>query len=198
MIAAIACLLLAAEGAEQKQPAEDQQAINEQLLRVRRVFVDKLNGGEPALQIRDMLISSLQASGLFLLTENPERADAILRGSAEDLIYTDTFASSESLDARASLGRGGTTSRSSTAARGISVSVGEDESTRIAERKHEAVAAVRLVDKNGDILWSTTQESTGAKFRGASADVADKVTRQLVADVQKAKRKPSPAPKPAP
>jgi hypothetical protein len=47
------------------------------------------------------------------------------------------------------------------------------------------MATVRLVNKDGDVIWSTTQESTGAKFRGASADVAEKITRQLVADYDK-------------
>ena len=39
------------------------------------------------------------------------------------------------------------------------------------------MAAVRLVNKEGDVIWATTQESLGAKFRGASMDVADKITR---------------------
>ena len=66
--------------------------------------------------------------------------------------------------------------------------MGEQESARIAERRHEATAAVRLVSKDGDVLWSTTQESLGAKFRGAAADVAEKITRQLVKDYETAKR----------
>jgi hypothetical protein len=70
---------------------------------------------------------------------------------------------------------------------GVGVTVGEHESTHIAERKHEAVASVRLVNKDGDVIWSTTQESLGAKFRGASADVAYKVTKQLLADIEKVK-----------
>jgi len=37
------------------------------------------------------------------------------------------------------------------------------------------------VNKDGDVIWSTTQESLGGRFRGASADVADKITRQLLA-----------------
>jgi hypothetical protein len=41
------------------------------------------------------------------------------------------------------------------------------------------------VSKDGDVIWATTQESQGAKFRGASADVADKVVRQLMADRMK-------------
>jgi hypothetical protein len=46
------------------------------------------------------------------------------------------------------------------------------------------MATVRLVNKEGDVIWSTTQESTGAKFKGASADVADKITKQLAADYE--------------
>ena len=70
----------------------------------------------------------------------------------------------------------------------MSVGVGENESEKISERKHEAMAAVRLVDANGDVIWSTTQESLGAKFKGSSADVADKVVKQLLADIERARR----------
>jgi hypothetical protein len=155
-----------------------------QLIAVRRVFVDRFSGGETADHMRDMIISSLNNANLFVLTENPERADATLRGSAEDLVFTDEHSSSDSINARANLGHSATRDQ-----RGGSsgFGVGESESSHIAERKHEAVAAVRLVNKDGDVIWSTTQESNGAKFRGASADVADKITRQLVADYQRLK-----------
>ena len=66
--------------------------------------------------------------------------------------------------------------------------VGENESEKISERKHEAMAAVRLVDANGDVIWSTTQESLGRNSRASSADVADKVVKQLLADIEKARR----------
>jgi hypothetical protein len=163
------------------------------LLEIRRVHVERMGGGETAMHIRDMVIGSLQRSGLFQVTENPERADAFLRGSAEDLVFTDTFQSSESLQARVSSGLpdyadGASSSRStSRGRRTASASVGENESVRIAERKHEAAAAVRLVNKDGDVIWSTTQESLGAKFRGASADVAEKIVRQLTEDFRKAR-----------
>jgi hypothetical protein len=68
--------------------------------------------------------------------------------------------------------------------------VGETESERSLERRHEAIAAVRLVNKEGDVIWSTTQESLGAKFRGASADVADKITAKLKEDFEKARKLP--------
>ena len=160
------------------------------ILDIRRVYVDRLGGGDPAAQMRDMIISSLQSAKLFVITEDEARADAFLRGSAEDLIFTDTYSSSDSLNARVSAGTGSNPDRSveDRRSRSASVTVGENESTRIAERKHEATASVRLVGKDGDVLWSTTQESLGAKFRGASSDVADKITRQLVKDFQTARK----------
>ena len=188
---ALGWLLLAALDEPPKKaevPDLEEQALV-QLLSVRRVYVDRLTGGETAAQIRDMVIASLQGARLFILTENPERADAILRGSAEDLVFTDTFTSSEGLDARVSVS--GTSPRSTTSNRRgdyASAGLGERDSARIAERKHEATAAVRLVNKDGDVIWSTTQESLGAKFRGASADVADKITKQLVQDYQRARK----------
>lgn len=172
-----------------------------QLLTVKRVFVDRLGGGETANQVRDMLIASLLATKLFAITENQERADAFLRGSAEDLVFTDTFQSSESLNGSVRIGSNNTssakTSTSTLRSPGITTSIGENESSHTAERKHEATAAVRLVKKDGDVIWSTTQESLGAKFRGASADVADKVARQLLADFERA-RKSASISKPAP
>jgi hypothetical protein len=172
-----------------------------QLVTVKRVYVDKLTGGETAAQMRDLIITSFQNSKLFVLTENPERADAVLRGAAEDLIFTDAFSSSEGINMHAGNAESsgaGTSSRFNGAgsgsdrrsSRSLNVGVGENESNSTKERKHEALATVRLVNKDGDVIWSTTQESNGAKFRGASADVADKITKQLVIDYERL-RKPA-------
>ncbi len=194
------CILLAAwmstaaqSGPRQAEPLARESLEKETLLRlldVRRVYVDRLGGGDAATQVRDMIISSLQATKLYIITESEEKADAFLRGSAEDLIFTDTFSSSDSLSARASAGTGSNPDRTveDRRSRSASVTVGEQESTRIAERKHEATAAVRLVSKDGDVLWSTIQESFGAKFLGASADVAQKIAKQLLKDYQAAKQ----------
>jgi hypothetical protein len=159
------------------------------LLTLKRVHVEKLSGGAPADQIRDMIINALQAAKLFVITEMPDKADAVLRGSADDTVFTDTFQTSEGVNARASLGASTSTTRTAAGKRGTaSVGVGLDESEKITERKHEAMAAVRIVTVGGDVIWATTQESLGAKFKGASADVADKVVKQLIADMEKARR----------
>ena len=49
-------------------------------LTIKRVYVDKLTGGETAAQMRDLLMSSLQGAKLFIVTENQERADMIMKG----------------------------------------------------------------------------------------------------------------------
>jgi hypothetical protein len=174
-----------------------------QLLTVKRVYVDRLTGGETAAQMRDLIITSLQNSKLFVLTENADRADAFVRGAAEDLIYTDDFQSSDSIDIRGGTSnsahddsfRTGPNSQSAGngTSRSLTLGAGEHDSTNIKERKHEALATVRLVNKDGDVIWSTTQESNGAKFRGASADVAEKITHQLVTEYDKLRKPPAKA-----
>jgi hypothetical protein len=158
-----------------------------ELLEIRSIHVEPLGGGETAGQLRDMIIVSLQRSGLFRLTEDAARADAVLRGSGEDLIFTDTFESSDSIDGRATVSLGSSSGRATSRGSYSNIGVGERESTRFSERKHEAWASVRLVSRDGDIVWSTTQESLGAKFLSASADVAGKILKQLADDLNRAR-----------
>ena len=184
----IAVWLLAAPvtAEEPPTPAALEEAGLRQLRTVRRVYVDRLTGGETAAQMREILISSLEAARIFVITENEDRADAVLRGGSEDLVFTDVHTSSDNVDARANFG----TSRSGGYSRGAygGVGVGQSESEHSADRRHEAIAAVRLVNKDGDVIWSTTQESLGAKFRGASADVAEKIAAKLKEDFEKARK----------
>ena len=120
----------------------------DQLPKIKRVFVDRLTGGETAAQMRDLLITALQNSKLFVVTENQDRADAFLRGAAEDLIYTDQFKSSENVsmrgnssdsesvssDSRYNGASGGNSSRS---ARSNGSSIGGGESSAVQSvRRH--------------------------------------------------------------
>jgi hypothetical protein len=179
-------ILASALAAAALEPAAIEEQNLRQLLDVRRVYVDRLTGGETAAQMREILIASLEGSKLFVVTENQERADALVRGAAEDLVFTDTHNSSEGVNAHANVGTGRTSTRSTGSYGGLSI--GENESNHSAERRHEALASVRLVNKDGDVIWSTTQESLGGKFRGASADVADKITTKLKEDFDRARK----------
>ncbi len=153
----------------------------------RRIYVSILTGGENALEIRDLLISSLQNTKAFIITEDEDRADAVLRGAAKDQIFNETHESSEDINAHTQIGGGSTGSTKSTGPRYAGVTIGEHENHRSQERKHEAMLTVRLVNRDGDVIWSATAESQGGKFLGASADVADKIARNLIDDYRKAK-----------
>ena len=162
------------------------------LLTVKRIYVDRLTGVAAAEMIRDLIIARLQSSRLFEITENEERADAFVRGSADQQVYTELHDNSEGITGRVSLGQGRGSSSATRTLDRVGATVSEHESSRVQERHQEAIASLRIVLKNGDVIWSTTQESTGGKFRGASADVAEKVARQLSADLDRLRRARSP------
>jgi hypothetical protein len=166
------------------------QRYQPELAGIRRVYVETLGGGQGSDQMRDMIIAALQRSGLFVITEEKDRADATLRGSSDDKIYNQEHEISDSIGVNANTGASSSTKNyesgvSSSKSGGLGVTA--RESSHIQERLHEASASLRLVNSDGDVIWSTTQESPGAKFHGAMADVADKVVRQLIEDMRKAK-----------
>src|SRR5262245_38978102 len=125
----ITLLLAAALALESPAPVPDPSPEEEglrQLVQIRRVYVERLAGGETSAQMRDMIISSLQNTRLFVITENQDRADAILRGSSEDLVFTDVHTSSDSLNAHANVGNSRSSQQRGTYA---GMSAGESESS---------------------------------------------------------------------
>jgi len=192
MYLVLVCLLWAVAWAQTTPPDPPAPSPDEiehqqlrQLLGLRRVYVDRLSAA-PDNQLRDMVIAALHRARLFIVTEDENRADGYLRGSAEDLIFTDIQSSREGLQIRAA-GGSSRRDRSETESASASVGVGETEDRYSRERKHEAIASLRLVARNGDVLWSTTQESLGAKYKGSSADVADKIAKDLAAAFKRAR-----------
>src|SRR5260370_30219326 len=173
---------------DEPTPEEESAA---HLAKVRRIYIDILIGGDEALKIGDLLMTSLQSSKQFIITEDEDKADATLKGSGDDQVFTDTFQSSDGINAHSQIGGGNSAATrnyaSSSSNRNVGMSIGENESRHTEERKHEAIATVRLVSKDGDVIWSATAESLGGKFMGASADVADKIAKRLVTDYKAAK-----------
>jgi hypothetical protein len=161
------------------------------LVDVRRIYVAPMTGGRGRDALRDLIIASVSATHEFVVTEYEERADAVLKGAADDEVYNEHFSTTDNTSVHGTIGLYGAAVKG--AGRGPggygSESANERSSSREEERKHEAYAALHLCNKDGDVIWSTTQESPGAKFRGAAADVAAKVARQLVVDLEKARRK---------
>jgi hypothetical protein len=185
---ACAIVWLALSGAAQ---AVEPGPVPVDLSHVKRIFIEPLTGGQASDQMRDMLIAAIQNSKLFIVTDNEDRADAILRGSSDDKVFTEEHSTSDSVGLHATTGSGSSSSNNMgggvSSHSSIGTGVTDNESSHIQERRHEASASIRLVDSEGDVIWSTTQESAGGKFRGAMADVADKVARQLSEDARKAR-----------
>jgi hypothetical protein len=180
--AALGCLLAPFPAAAPTDSGQIPSLLGTQLVKlltVRTVYVDELRGADGREQIRDMLIGSLQRTGLFVLTEDQEHADAYLRGSAEDLTFTEVHRQRDGIQVRGSVSGSNRDSEESEF-RANSFGVGDTDENYRREQKHEAMAAVRLVLRSGEVVWSTTQESSGAKYRGPAADVAEKVAKELL------------------
>ena len=170
---------------EPSKPAGIAATVN-RLLEVRRIYVAPLKGGPQADALRELIVASLNATKLFVLTDNPERADAVLKGAADDQAFINSFDTDTGLSDKADMGvfgAGSALRRGAGAYGGAAVS--DRDAHHIKERKHEAYATVHLCNQAGDVLWSTTQESNGGKFRGASADVAAKIAKQLTLDLDR-------------
>ncbi len=169
---------------EEKKAPEREPAT---LATVQRVFIDHLGPALGADEIHDMLAATFARQHLFIVTDTEERADAILRGTASDLIYQEEHESNDSINAHAQASDGHSGYYGGSANKSTGLSIGETEHSRNTERVHEALAAVRLVNRDGDVLWATSQESRGAKFRGSSADVADKIAHDLASEMRRAR-----------
>src|ERR1700734_3633921 len=87
-----------------EQTPEEESA--EQLSKVRRIYVAILTGGDAALQIRDLLMTSLHNSKQFIITEEEDKADAVLKGAGDDDVFTDTFQSTEGINAHTQMSAG--------------------------------------------------------------------------------------------
>ncbi len=161
----------------------------QQLLRVKRIYVDSFGDDPQSKQIQAMVVASLGESKRFIVTENKARADAVLKGSGEEKTSQELHSYSESTAAG---GFGGashsTPGYHSGAIAGRAAAISDSgTSTETVDR---VSIAVRLVNSDGDVIWSTKQDSHGAKYKGATADVADKIVKQLTWAAERAEKAP--------
>jgi hypothetical protein len=158
-----------------------------ELVKVKRIYIASFGDDPQAKQIEAMVAAALAESKRFIVTENKDKADAILQGAGNEKTsqelhsYTDKTAAGGFAGASSvSYGSG------SGAIAGHSAAI-EDSGTST-ETVDRASVAVRLVDRDGDVIWSTKQDSHGAKYKSATADVADKIVKQLTWAVERAER----------
>ncbi len=162
------------------------------LLKVKRIYVDGFGDDNVAKQLQAMVVNALAESKRFVVTENKDKADAVLRGSALEKTAQELHAIGEGTAAAVAAGaHSGSVSGSSEGFSGShsggfgAKALAAQDSQASTETINDARLAVRLVVPDGDVVWTTTQESKGAKYKGASADVADKVVKQLLRDLER-------------
>ena len=146
------------------------------LLSAKRIYVESFGDDIVSKTLQAMVVDAIGNSKRFIVTENKEKADLILKGSTLEK-------TSQELHALGSGTSVGAASASSSGA--VARKMGISDSQASVETVNDARASVRLVSGNGDVVWSTTQESKGAKYKGAAADVADKIVKQLLHDLAK-------------
>jgi curli biogenesis system outer membrane secretion channel CsgG len=145
-------------------PGKEGDTDSAMLLKVKRIYVESFGDDIISRELQSMIVSALVATKRFTVTENHERADAILKGVALEKTSQPLHAYGESTAA----GRGAIS-----------------DSSAHTETVDDAKLSIRLISPDGDVLWTSTQESKGAKYKGSSADVADKCVKQLLRDVEK-------------
>jgi len=166
------------------------------LLKVKRIYVDSFGDDAASKQLQAMVINALVESKKFIITENKDKADAVLRGAALEKTSQELHASGDSTSVGAAAGaHSGSVSGSVVNGNGsvsgssgggfIARHMGTSDSVASTETINDARVAVRLVASDGDVIWATTKESKGAKYKGASADVADMIVVQLLRDLEK-------------
>jgi curli biogenesis system outer membrane secretion channel CsgG len=182
-----------APGAESTSPPKAAPALRSELAAklsaVKRIYVESFGDDEISKTLQAMVINALDETKRFVVTENKDRADAILKGHSLEKTSQEVHATGEGTQvAAAAGGHSAQVSPSGGSAHGgfAGKALGIEDSKLSTETINDARLAVRLVSQDGDVIWSTTQESKGAKFKSASADVADKVAKQLLRDIDKA------------
>jgi curli biogenesis system outer membrane secretion channel CsgG len=166
------------------------------LLKVRRIYVDSFGDDAISKPLQAMVINAFAESKRFIITENKDKADAILKGTGLEKTSQEFHAIGEATSVAAAAGghhgdvsgsvADGTGSISGSSSGGFAAKkLGTSDSQASTETINDARLAVRLVASDGDVVWTTTKESRGAKYKGASADVADQIVKQLLRDLDK-------------
>jgi len=170
--------------------------LTDKLLKAKRIYLDSFGEDPINKALQAMVLDAIRASKRFIVTENREKADLILRGAALEKTTQEAHALGSATSVATAAGAhsasisgtstpvGGSISGSSSGGF-VARQMGIEDSQASVETINDARVAVRLVSSDGDVVWSTTQESKGGKYKGAMADAADKIVKQLLRDLEK-------------
>jgi hypothetical protein len=200
-MAALASLLMAAGAPAQSPPAATApvtaaEAPDLRLAKVKRVCVQAMGTDALGIQVQEMVIARLFQTRKFSLTENCEKADFVLKGSVTERSEHSSRSESEGIGfgrgasgSSASSSRGGGVTSSSSSSGSAQLSGNAYENLSSSEVKQEAAVTLRIVDKDGEIIWATSQESAEGKSKGAIGLAAEQAVRRLLKDILLAEKR---------
>jgi len=198
-----ACLFLGASTYAQdaKAPAKSEAPeVSPRLADVKRICVQGFGGDALGYQAQEALIAKLFEAKRFSITENCEKADFVLKGSVVERAETVHRSESESIG----FGQGASGSSSSSSSIGgvrssnsssgsARVSGGASEALSSTETKQSAAVTLRIVDRDGEVIWATSQETGEGKAKSAVGLAAEMAVRRLLRDIDRASRdRPTP------
>jgi curli biogenesis system outer membrane secretion channel CsgG len=212
-LATLSTFLMQVPSTPAAQPATPPKAVSVapevKLLSIKRIYVDSFGDDPISKQVQAFVITDLSESNRFTVTENKEKADAILRGTGLEKTSQEYHAyhSGTAVGAAAGSHSGsldgswvdGTGSIHGSSSGGFAAhSAAINDSSASTETINDARIAVRLVDSDGDVIWAASEESNNSKYKSATADVADRVVHKLLRKIEILENKTSAAPAPAP
>jgi len=168
-------------------PASPAPIIDPRLLQVKRVCIGQFGVDALGVQAREMIIATLFESKRFILTDADDckevEADFTLKGSITEQREQVHRSESEGVSFGARASASDRVSSSSGGMQGAG-----HESLSSSEIKEHAVVTLRLVNKEGEVLWAISHESAGGKTKGAIGDAADRAARRLLRDIERAEK----------
>lgn len=194
----------AQEGTSGAQPPAVPEEADVRLAQVRRVCVQSMGNDVLGIQVQEMVIARLFQTKRFSLTENCEKADYVLKGSITERSEHASRSESEGIGfgqaasgSSSSSSRVGSVGSSSSSSGSVRVSGNAYENLSSSEIKQEAAITLRIVDRDGEIIWATSQESSEGKSKGAIGLATEQAVRRLLRDIERAEKqlKAGPTPK---
>ncbi|MCL4844383.1 MAG: hypothetical protein KJZ79_21190 [Bryobacteraceae bacterium] len=149
------------------------------LAEIQRICVAEF-AGDPRLvgSVRELAIAGVFKLKRFRVTEDCDKADAVLRGAVLERDDSRVRSEGESTD----FGIIGGAAAAGVAAVGGAAG-GTSQGLMSAETRSRASVTLRLVTKVGDVVWADTQDSGGGKAKGAIPDAVERALRQLAKDL---------------
>ncbi len=175
-------------------PLSTEPAVETKLQQITKICVGEFGNDVLGIQMKEIIIAKLFEAKRFKLKEDCKAAKAeevTVKGSVTERTEHTFRSESEGISAgKQAVGVGASSSTVVAVGEGGSLSAHENLSS--SQTKEHAVVTLRLVDKEGEILWAISQESTGGKTKGAIGDAAERAVRRLLRDIERAEKQPKP------